>query len=47
MKDGEEREITDILFLEGEPAGSVTIRYFNEENKGFGYISDEIQRGSL
>jgi RimJ/RimL family protein N-acetyltransferase len=27
---------------EGRPVGSITIRYFNEENKGFGYVSNDI-----
>lgn len=26
----------------GKPAGSITIRYFDEGNKGFGYVSDDI-----
>jgi streptomycin 3"-adenylyltransferase len=27
---------------EGQSIGSITIRYFNEDNKGFGYISNDI-----
>ncbi|EHB48569.1 MULTISPECIES: GNAT family N-acetyltransferase [Paenibacillus] len=27
---------------EGKPMGSITLRYFDEANKGFGYVSDEI-----
>ncbi|WP_213579901.1 GNAT family N-acetyltransferase [Paenibacillus lautus] len=26
----------------GKPSGSITIRYFDEGNKGFGYVSDDI-----
>ncbi|WP_211748632.1 GNAT family N-acetyltransferase [Paenibacillus sp. Marseille-Q4541] len=26
----------------GQSLGSVTIRYFNENNKGFGYLSDDV-----
>ncbi|MGG3508655.1 GNAT family N-acetyltransferase [Paenibacillus lautus] len=26
----------------GKPIGSITIRHFDEENKGFGYVSDDI-----
>jgi len=25
----------------GEPVGSITIRYFNKDNRGYGYINDE------
>jgi ribosomal protein S18 acetylase RimI-like enzyme len=25
----------------GEPIGSITIRYFNKDNRGYGYVNDE------
>lgn len=27
---------------EGEPVGSITVRYFNEDNKGFGFIDNDV-----
>lgn len=26
----------------GEPVGSITVRFFNEENQGFGYVGNDV-----
>jgi ribosomal protein S18 acetylase RimI-like enzyme len=30
------------ITYDGKSIGSITARYFNEENKGFGYVSDDV-----
>ncbi|GAF06111.1 acetyltransferase [Paenibacillus pini JCM 16418] len=31
-----------VAISEGKPVGSITIRYLSEDNKGYGYVSDDI-----
>lgn len=44
---GREGDTGFIVLMDGEPVGSITSRFFTEENKGYGFIDEAIQELSM